>query len=65
MLKIWTILGIVLAVIGLLFALFNPLNKKIWSLSFMFFTSGMSVICLILIYLLVDILDSKIIKKVL
>jgi len=57
LLKNWSILGLSLATIGLFMnAMGLPLNKSIWSLSFMFTTAGISLICLIIIYLIVDII---------
>ena len=63
LLKFWIFFTALLLFIGGIFSVFNPVNKKIWSISFAFITSGISGAGLTLCYYLIDILDIKIIKQ--
>jgi predicted acyltransferase len=53
---LWGALGGFCILIGCLIALGNPVNKKLWSPSFAYITSGIAACGLALCYLLVDIL---------
>jgi predicted acyltransferase len=41
-----------------------PLNKKIWSVSYMFFTSGFSGLTLTALYYLIDVIDKPYLKRI-
>jgi heparan-alpha-glucosaminide N-acetyltransferase len=59
----WSGFGTLLCGCGLYLALWVPLCKKVWSVSFMFFTTGFSGVSLALIFLTIDILNKPILKK--
>ena len=58
-LKIWTGFALFCMVIGGFAEFLMPLNKKLWSTSFVFMTSGISGLSLALLALLVDVLGSS------
>lgn len=47
--------GVVLTVAGEIFNLWFPINKKLWTSSYVLFTAGLALICLALCYWLLDI----------
>jgi len=49
------LLGLGLSFSGFFLGMWIPINKDLWSLSFMLGTSGISVLCLTAIYYLVDV----------
>lgn len=51
--------GILLIVFGLIWDLVFPINKSLWSSSFVFFTSGLATVCLSLLYYIIDIANRK------
>ena len=51
--------GTILVALGLTWDLLFPINKKIWTSSYVLYTSGVALLFLGLIYWLVDILGSK------
>lgn len=54
-----------LCIIGLFMNLQGmPLNKRMWTVSFMFFTSGFSGLSLAILYYIIDIIDKPLIKKI-
>ncbi|MGB2849284.1 MAG: DUF5009 domain-containing protein [Saprospiraceae bacterium] len=53
------ILGVVCIGIGLLWSLHIPINKRLWSSSFILFTGGMSFLMVGLFYWIIDILKYK------
>ena len=58
--KRMSILGITLVIIGLLWGLIFPINKALWTSSFVLFTSG---ICAIILAILTYLIDVKGYKK--
>ena len=58
-LKIWTGFSLCCILIGGIAEFLMPLNKKIWSTSFVFITSGISGLSLVILALLVDVLGSS------
>ncbi len=48
-----------LIVFGLIWDLVFPINKSLWSSSFVFFTSGLATVCLSLLYYIIDIANRK------
>ncbi len=61
----WLILGLSLLLIGYEASFGEPVNKKRWSISFAFITSGLSGLSLCLCFVIVDILNYKLIKETL
>ncbi|WP_432220864.1 acyltransferase family protein [Flavobacterium sp. TMP13] len=51
--------GVVLVCLGLLWSVSFPINKSIWSSSYVLFTSGIALFILSIIYYLIDILSHK------
>ncbi|KRX06974.1 hypothetical protein PPERSA_07137 [Pseudocohnilembus persalinus] len=66
LIKNWSLLGLSFAFIGFFMGLWIPLNKDLWTISFMFGTIGISIICLVFLYWFIDIYgrDSKFIKVI-
>ena len=59
----WLLLSIFLIGTGYLISQGDACNKKRWSVSFAFITSGISGLALTLCFIFVDILDKKFIKE--
>jgi predicted acyltransferase len=57
------LIGIVLLAFGYAWGLFFPINKTLWTSSFVLVTTGYSVLLLALFYLLVDVLNFKLWAK--
>lgn len=51
--------GIALVVLGLLWSIIFPLNKSLWTSSFVLYTAGIAMVILSVLYYLIDILDYK------
>ncbi len=51
--------GAILVTIGLIWDLFFPINKKIWTSSYVFYSSGLALLSLGVIYWLTDVLKIK------
>ncbi|MEM8527209.1 MAG: heparan-alpha-glucosaminide N-acetyltransferase domain-containing protein [Bacteroidota bacterium] len=51
--------GVILVFLGLTWDLAFPINKKIWTSSYVLYTSGIALLTLALIYWLVDVLNYK------
>lgn len=57
---IWLLLcGVILLIIGILWDPFFPINKNLWTSSFVLFAGGISFILLALFYLVIDVLKFK------
>jgi len=54
-----TIAGIVLIIIGQIWSLFFPINKNLWTSSFVCFVGGLSILLFVLFYLIIDVLNYK------
>ncbi len=52
-------IGAILIFIGLFWDLFFPINKKLWTSSYVLYTGGIALLCLGVIYWLVDVLAYK------
>jgi len=52
-------IGLFLLVIGVFWDIFFPINKSIWTSSFVIFTSGIASIILAILYLLIEVLNVK------
>jgi predicted acyltransferase len=55
MLQKLTAIGVVLMVLGLLFNLIFPINKALWSSSYVLFTSGLATLILSALYFIIDV----------
>lgn len=53
------IISIVLIISGLLWSVFFPINKALWTSSYVLFTAGIALLFLTLIYYIVDVLEHK------
>nr|WP_315207410.1 DUF5009 domain-containing protein [uncultured Flavobacterium sp.] len=51
--------GFALLIAGLLWSLLFPLNKSIWTSSYVLYTAGIATICLTVLYFLIDIANYK------
>lgn len=49
------ITGIVLVALGLLWNTFFPINKSLWTSSYVLYTAGIATICLTLLYYIIDV----------
>lgn len=49
------IAGIVLVALGLLWNTFFPINKSLWTSSYVLYTAGIATICLTLLYYIIDV----------
>jgi predicted acyltransferase len=58
-LKKIAIAGFVLLISGLLWNLFFPINKSLWTSSYVLYTAGIATICLSLLYYIIDIANYK------
>ncbi len=55
MLQKLTAIGVVLLILGLLFNIIFPINKALWSSSYVLFTAGLAMIILSLLYFIIDV----------
>ncbi|PIF33316.1 putative acyltransferase [Flavobacterium sp. 9] len=53
------IISIILILSGLLWSVFFPINKALWTSSYVLFTAGIALLLLTLIYYIVDVLENK------
>ena len=53
------IAGIILIILGLLWSIVFPLNKSLWTSSFVLYTSGLAILSLTLFYYVIDIENYK------
>ncbi|TDE49083.1 acyltransferase family protein [Flavobacterium sp. GT3P67] len=58
-LKKITITGIALLIIGLLWSIIFPINKSLWTSSYVLYTAGIATLCLTLLYYIIDISNYK------
>lgn len=61
-LTLWTVASLLLGAVVSPLTLMMPLNKKIWSISFVFLTSAASGLALTLITYLFDVLNKKYVR---
>ncbi len=54
-----TIAGIVLVITGLLWDIIFPINKSLWSSSYVLYTAGIATICLTILYYIIDVANYK------
>ncbi|MCV9932583.1 DUF5009 domain-containing protein [Flavobacterium sp. LS1R47] len=53
------ITGIILIITGLLWDIIFPINKSLWSSSYVLYTAGIATICLTLLYYIIDVANYK------
>lgn len=53
------IAGIVLVIFGLLWSTIFPINKSLWTSSYVLYTAGIATICLTILYYIIDIANYK------
>ena len=51
------IIGITLLITGLLWSIVFPINKSLWTSSYVLYTAGIATICLTLLYWIIDVLN--------
>ena len=59
MIKKMSLYGVILIVFGLLWSLVFPLNKALWTSSFVLYTAGIATVSLSVLYYLIDVLNYK------
>ena len=57
--KKMAIIGVLLVIVALLWNIVFPINKALWTSSYVLFTSGLAILFLTLFYFLIDILNFK------
>jgi len=57
--KRMAVIGVALIIGGLLWSIVFPLNKSLWTSSYVLFTTGLAATCLSLLYYIIDIADYK------
>ena len=57
--KKMSLYGFALIIIGLLWSIVFPLNKSLWTSSFVLYTAGIATVSLSILYYLIDVLDYK------
>lgn len=58
-LKKLAITGIVLLITGLLWDIIFPINKSLWTSSYVLYTAGIATLCLTLLYYIIDVSNNK------
>jgi predicted acyltransferase len=58
-LKKLAIIGIVLLISGLLWNILFPINKSLWTSSYVLYTAGIATLCLTLLYYIIDVSNHK------
>ena len=53
------IIGIAILITGLLWSIVFPINKSLWTSSYVLYTAGIATICLTLLYWIIDVLNYK------
>lgn len=53
------IAGIILLILGLIWGIVFPINKSLWSSSYVLYTAGIASLCLTLLYYIIDVADYK------
>jgi predicted acyltransferase len=53
------LLGTLLVTLGLIWNVVFPINKSLWTSSYVFYTSGLGILCLTLLYYSIDIANYK------
>lgn len=57
--KKMSLIGLVLVILGLIWNIVFPINKSLWTSSYVLFTAGLASLCLSLLYYIIEIADYK------
>jgi predicted acyltransferase len=58
-LKKMSLIGLVLVILGLIWNIVFPINKSLWTSSYVLYTAGLASLCLSLLYYIIEIADYK------
>ena len=58
-LKKMAVIGAVLLVLGLIWNIIFPINKSLWTSSYVLYTAGIATLCLALLYYIIDVANFK------
>lgn len=53
------LLGLILVVLGLVWNIIFPINKSLWTSSYVLYTAGIAILCLSLLYYIIDAIDYR------
>ena len=51
--------GIMITVLGVLWSVVFPINKSLWTSSYVLYTSGLAILCLTILYYIIDVANYK------
>jgi predicted acyltransferase len=57
--KKMSLIGLVLVILGLIWNIVFPINKSLWTSSYVLYTAGLASLCLSLLYYIIEIADYK------
>lgn len=57
--KKMAIIGLILTLLGLLWNIVFPINKSLWTSSYVLYTSGLAILCLTFLFYVIEIADYK------
>jgi predicted acyltransferase len=57
--KKMAIIGLTLTVLGLLWNIVFPINKSLWTSSYVLYTSGLAILCLTVLFYFIEVVDYK------
>lgn len=57
--KKMSLIGLVLVILGLIWNIVFPINKSLWTSSYVLYTAGLACLCLSLLYYIIEIADYK------
>jgi predicted acyltransferase len=59
MVKKMAIIGLILTLLGLLWNIVFPINKSLWTSSYVLYTSGLAILCLTFLFYVIEVADYK------
>ncbi|MFE3867890.1 acyltransferase family protein [Flavobacterium sp. LS2P90] len=57
--KKMAIIGLILTLLGLLWNILFPINKSLWTSSYVLYTSGLAILCLTVLFYVIEVIDNK------
>jgi predicted acyltransferase len=57
--KKMAIIGLILTLLGLLWNIVFPINKSLWTSSYVLYTSGLAILCLTFLFYIIEVVDYK------
>ena len=57
--KKMAIIGLILTLLGLLWNIIFPINKSLWTSSYVLYTSGLAILCLTILFYVIEVADYK------